>query len=127
MNFHRFQFRYYLRTAISIIVFLTLIITHPSISAQAGLFGDVTGVFVVSNGQAADSIPIAVASGRGGMQPELPLNYSGAGSGVLGAGLSVVCWPLPAARRRFHNIAIGGRLGLMGMIYSVSMASGQFR
>ncbi|MGS2716851.1 SpvB/TcaC N-terminal domain-containing protein [Eionea flava] len=51
--------------------------------------GNVAGEFAVSGGQVSYSVPIQVAPGRGGMQPDLSVNYSGSGNGILGVGWSL--------------------------------------
>lgn len=53
--------------------------------AQSTVVGSTPAEFNVSGGQASYSIPIQVAPGRGGMQPDLSLNCTGGGNGVLGA------------------------------------------
>ena len=54
------------------------------------LVGNFSGNFAVSQGNATYNIPIAVAAGRGGMQPSIALNYnSAAGNGLLGIGWNI--------------------------------------
>ncbi|MGS2716853.1 SpvB/TcaC N-terminal domain-containing protein [Eionea flava] len=65
---------------------------YSSFSGYDDLASDVgvlPGEFSVSGGQASYSVPISVASGRGGMQPDLSIHYSGGGNGVLGVGWSL--------------------------------------
>ncbi len=80
-----------LNKSIAFIVIAFSIAISVSTSAQTTtVVGATPAEFNVSNGTANYSIPIAVAPGRGGMQPELSLNYSsGAGNGVLGLGWSL--------------------------------------
>ena len=62
-------------------------IAFTTTHAQTTVPGSVSGSFDVSSGVANYSIPIQVAPGRGGMQPELSLDYSsGGGNGILGVG-----------------------------------------
>ena len=70
----------------------TLIITifaAQGAAASSTVVGSISSEFSVSGGQVNYSIPIQVAPGRGGMQPDLSLNYTGGGNGVLGVGWSL--------------------------------------
>ncbi len=58
------------------------------ISAET-VVGSTPAEFQVSGGNASYSIPIQIPSGRGGMQPDVSLNYTGGGNGVLGMGWSL--------------------------------------
>ena len=61
-----------------------------SLSAtSATVVGSIPADFSVNNGAFNYSIPIQVPAGRGGMQPDLSINYSGGGNGVLGLGWSL--------------------------------------
>ncbi|TQV84274.1 hypothetical protein FKG94_06350 [Exilibacterium tricleocarpae] len=76
MNLHAFSL-------ISICLFLLT----DNVAAQDATVGTLGGDLTVANGTANYSVPIEVAPGRGGMQPELSLHYSDAGgNGVLGMG-----------------------------------------
>ncbi len=67
----------------------TLLPVSP-VFAQQTVVGSVPGEFSVSGGSANYSVPISVAPGRGGMQPQLSLNYSSDnGNGELGLGWSL--------------------------------------
>jgi hypothetical protein len=59
------------------------------VAAQSTVVGSMPAEFNVSGGSASYSIPIQVAPSRGGMQPDLSLNYTGGGNGVLGMGWSL--------------------------------------
>ena len=48
--------------------------------------GNVGGSLNVVNGNLTYTIPVDAVAGRGGMQPQLALNYQGQGNGSLGAG-----------------------------------------
>ncbi len=74
-----------------VVTALTATLFSVCASAQSTtVVGSTPAEFDVSNGTASYSIPITVAPGRGGMQPELSLNYSsGSGNGVLGVGWSL--------------------------------------
>jgi len=57
---------------------------------RAAVPGNIPAEFSVNNGSASYSVPIDVAPGRGGMQPELSINYSSnGGNGILGVGWSL--------------------------------------
>lgn len=64
-----------------------LFASHTAIAST--VVGSTPAEFNVSGGSASYSIPIQVAPGRGGMQPDLSLNYTGGGNGVLGVGWSL--------------------------------------
>ncbi len=61
----------------------------PWVAATTTVTGSIPAEFSVSGGQASYSIPIQGAPGRGGMKPDLSINYSGGGNGVLGVGWSL--------------------------------------
>ena len=73
------------RYAITQTLLLSALITQTA-TAQQTVVGSTPAEFDVSGGQASYSIPIQVAPGRGGMQPDLSLNYTGGGNGPLGVG-----------------------------------------
>ena len=83
-------------------IFVTCTRAHASYTAPQSTVGNIPGDFAVVNGAATYSIPIAVAPGRGGMQPDLSLNYaSGSGNGILGMG-----WSLGGQSVIHHTVAL---------------------
>lgn len=59
-------------------------------AANADEFGAIAGEFAAANGVASYTIPIQMAPGVAGMQPEVSFNYSSqGGNGLLGLGWSV--------------------------------------
>ena len=68
------------KTLINFILLLTTVVAQ-GVSAQSTVVGSTPAEFNVSGGSASYSIPIQVAPGRGGMQPDLSLNYTGGGNG----------------------------------------------
>ncbi|MFT7387958.1 MAG: hypothetical protein ACI8VC_001202, partial [Candidatus Endobugula sp.] len=76
------------KTLINLTLLLTAAVAQ-GVAAQSTIVGSTPAEFNVSGGSASYSIPIQVAPGRGGMQPDLSLNYTGGGNGVLGMGWSL--------------------------------------
>ena len=54
-----------------------LAVISPNALAATTVVGTTAAEFDVANGNVNYSVPIQVPAGRGGMQPELSLNYSG--------------------------------------------------
>ncbi|MGS2717859.1 RHS repeat-associated core domain-containing protein [Eionea flava] len=75
-----------LKSLLSTVLISTVMISHASADT---VVGSIPAEFSVNSGQASYSIPIQVAPGRGGMQPDLSINYTGGGNGVLGVGWSL--------------------------------------
>ncbi|OZG72357.1 hypothetical protein BTA51_16640 [Hahella sp. CCB-MM4] len=68
---------------------VALLLAGSSAYAQT-VAGNLSGSLSVTNGAAQFSLPIQVVPGRGGMQPELGINYSSnGGAGHLGLGWSL--------------------------------------
>ena len=88
-----------------------LLATAPmDTAAEETLVGAIPAEFNVINGSVNYTLPIQVAPGRGGMQPELFLNYSsGGGNGVLGVGWSL--GGLSAIHRCPRTLAQDGAVG----------------
>jgi len=77
------------RCALSVLPLLMLV--NTSVDAQGAgsniYVGSTANDFQVSNGDASYSVPINIAPGRGGMQPEVSLSYDGGSNNdILGVG-----------------------------------------
>ncbi len=71
-------------TCVSTVVCALIVQTLPATAVEVGA---TAGEFNVSNGNASYTLPIKVAPGRGGMQPDVALSYnSAAGNGIMGVG-----------------------------------------
>ncbi len=89
---------------------IAALLPASSVFAQQTVVGATPGEFNASGGSANYSIPISIESGRGGMQPELSLNYSSdGGDGILGKGWSL--GGLSAIRRCPRTIVHDGQVG----------------
>lgn len=69
----------------SLSLFVSLF-SFSSIALAERVVGNTATDFSVSGGSVNYTVPIHVAPGRGGMQPELSFNYHGGGNGILGEG-----------------------------------------
>lgn len=78
------------KTRLGFFLLIGVALSCVSVTSQAAEVGSIPGNFNISSGATTYSLPIAVSPGRGGMQPDITLNYSSElGNSMLGKGWGI--------------------------------------